>query len=99
MAYGKKHENETLTGFWQFIGFTDESYFLSVKLQNKAEHELRFPGQERLLKETKMTGLNVTIHYAALVTYNFKGKLMFYKDPKEPSEKSYKPYKPRKTMY
>ena len=99
VEYGKKHEKDTLTGFWQFIGFTDESHFQSVKLQNKAEYELRFPGQEGLLKETKITGLNVTVHCAALVTYNFKGKLMFYKDPKEPSEKSYKPRKPRKTMY
>jgi hypothetical protein len=99
VEYGKKHENDTLTGFWQFVGFTDESHFQSVKLQNEAEYELRFPGQERLLKETKMTGLNVTVHCAALVTYNFKGKLMFYKDPKEPSEKTYKPRKPRKTMY
>ena len=81
MAYSKKHKNEILIGFWQFIGFTNKSYFLSVKLQNKAEYKLHFPGQERLLKETKMTGLNVTVHCAALVTYNFKGKLMFYKDP------------------
>ena len=87
MEYGQKHENKTLTRFWQFVGFTNESHFLSVKLQNKAKYELRFPGQERLLKETKMTGLNVTVHCAGLVTYNFKGKLMFYKDLKEPSEK------------
>jgi hypothetical protein len=99
VEYGKKHENETLTGFWQYVGFTDEAHFLSVKLQNKAEYELRFPGQERLLKETKITGLKVTLHCAGLVTYNHKGPLIFYKDPKEPSEKSYKPRKPRKTMY
>ena len=99
VKYGEKHENDTLTQFWQFVGFTDESHFLSVKLQNKAEHELRFPGQERLLKETKMTGLNVTVHCAALVTYNFKGKLMFYKDPQEPSEKKKLPWKPQRTMY
>ena len=43
-----------------------------------------------------MTGLNVTIHCAGLVTYNHKGKLIFYKDLKEPTEK---PRKPRRTMY
>ena len=26
MEYGKKHENDTLTRFWQFIGFTNESH-------------------------------------------------------------------------
>jgi hypothetical protein len=97
VEYGQKHENDTLTGFWQFVGFTDESHFQSVKLQNKAEYELRFPGQERLLKETKMTGLNVTVHCAGLITYNHKGKLLFYKDPKEPTEKL--PRKLRRTMY
>jgi hypothetical protein len=43
IAYGKKHEKETLTGFWQYVVFTDEAHFQSVKLQNKAEYELRFP--------------------------------------------------------
>ena len=81
------------------MSFTDEVYFQSIKLQNKAEYELRFPSQERLLKETKVTGLNVTLYCAGFVTYNYKGPLTFYKDPKEPSEKSYKPRKPRKTMY
>jgi hypothetical protein len=57
----------------------------SVKLQNKAEYELRFPGQERHLKETKTSGLNVTIHCAAGISYNRKGQLIFYKDLKEPS--------------
>ena len=46
-----------------------------------------------------MTGLDVTVHCAAGVSYNRKGKLMFYKDPKEPAEKTYKPRKPRKTIY
>ena len=94
VEYGKKHENDTLTGFWQFIGFTDKSYFLSVKLPNKAKYKLRFPSQEWLLKKTKITGLNVTIHHIALVIYNFKGKLIFYKDLKELLEKPYKPHKP-----
>ena len=34
-----------------------------------------------------MTGLNVTIHCARLVTYNHKG-LIFYKDPKEPTREA-----------
>ena len=46
-----------------------------------------------------MAGLKVTIHYAGLIIYNFKGKLMFYKDPKELLEKKKLPRKPRRTMY
>jgi hypothetical protein len=99
VKYGVKHEKETLTGFWQYAWFTDEVHFQSVKLQNKAEYELRYPGQERHLKETKTSGLDVTIHCAAGISYNSKGRLIFYKDPKEPSQKTYKPRKPRKTMY
>src|ERR1700743_836666 len=36
VKYGEKHENDTLIQFWQFVGFTDETHFLSIKLQNKA---------------------------------------------------------------
>jgi hypothetical protein len=46
-----------------------------------------------------MAGLKVTMHYAGLITYNFEGKLMFYKDPKEPLEKKNLPCKPRRIMY
>jgi hypothetical protein len=99
IQYGKTHENETLTGFWQRVWFTDEIHLQSVKLQNEAEYELRFAGQETTLKETKTSGLDVTVHCAAGITYNRKGKLIFYKDPEEPSQKSLKPRKPRKTMY
>jgi hypothetical protein len=44
VEYGKKHENDTLTGFWQYVGFTDEVHLQSIKLQNKVEYKLRFPG-------------------------------------------------------
>jgi hypothetical protein len=99
VEYGEKHEKATLTGFWSWIWFTDEVHLQSIKLQNEAEYELRFPGQQASLKETKTSGLDVTIHCAAGVSYNYKGPLIFYKDPKEPTEKTYKPRKPRKTMY
>jgi hypothetical protein len=89
----------TLTGFWSWIWFTDEVHLQSIKLQNEAEYELRFPGQQASLKETKTSGLDITIHCAAGVSYNYKGPLIFHKDPKEPTEKTNKPCKPRKTMY
>ena len=97
--YGAKHEKETLTDFGQWAWFTDEVHLQSIKLQNKAEYELRFPGQEGALKETNTSALDVTIHCAAEISYNHKGKLIFYKDPKEPTEKTYKPRKPRRTIY
>ena len=100
--YGRLHKNKTLTGFWEDVWFTDEVHLLSASLQNKAEYELRFPGQENRkahLREVKSSGLKVTVHIAAGISYNHKGPLIFYKDPKEPSEKVYKPRKPRKTKY
>jgi hypothetical protein len=97
--YGTDHDKETLTGFWQYVWFTDEVHLQSAKLQNKAEYELRYPGQEKHLKETKSSGLDVIVHCAAGISYNHKGQLIFYKDPKEPTEKAYRPRKPRKTMY
>jgi hypothetical protein len=98
--YGHRYRTETLTNFWQWIWFTDEVHYLSAKLQNKAEYELRYPGQEhrlRSLKATLSSGLDVTVHVAAGVSYNQKGKLIFYKDPKEPSQRVYKPRQPRKS--
>jgi hypothetical protein len=97
--YGTDHDKKTLTGFWQYVWFTDEVHLQSAKLQNKAEYELRYPGQERHLKETKSSGLDVIVHCAAGISYNHKERLIFYKDPKEPTEKAYRPRKPRKTMY
>ena len=39
------------------------------------------------------------MHVAGSISYNHKGALIFYNDPKEPSEKVVKPYKPRKSKY
>jgi hypothetical protein len=88
--------------FWQDIWFTDQVYLMSASLQNKAEFELQYPGQQRRkesLHSVKSSGLKVTIHVAAGVLYNYKGPLIFYKDPKEPSEKVVRPWKPRKYKY
>jgi hypothetical protein len=90
-----------LTRDWQWTWFSDEVHFDSSKLQNQVEYELRKPGLKRrleALKETKTLGLSVKIHVAAGVSYNHKGRLIFYKDPVEPSApKPYKPRKPRKS--
>ncbi len=63
------------------------------------EHELRLPGQERSINEVETSGLDVTIHVAAGISYNRKGPLIFYKDPKDPSEKVRKAAPPRKSKY
>jgi hypothetical protein len=99
VKYGELYEQETLTRFWPDVWFIDEIHLQSFKLQNKAEYELRFPGQEQHLKETKTTGHDVTIHCAAGIYYNRRGKLHLYKNSNEPSKKAYKPRMPRKTMY
>jgi hypothetical protein len=99
VQYGREHEKETLTGYWEWIWFTDEAHFQSIKLQNTAEYELRIPGQEREYKVLKESGLDITLHIAAGVSYNHKGPLIFYKDPQEPSEKVRKPHPPQKSKY
>lgn len=96
VQYGQEYEKETIRGFWEWIWFTDEAHYLSLKLQNKAEYELRIPGQERGHNVATESGLDVTIHVAAGISYNHKGPLIFYHDPAEPSEKQRKPQKPRR---
>jgi hypothetical protein len=99
VRYGIRHEKKTLTGHWQYVYFTDEVHFNSADLQNKVQYELRQPGQKRSerIQEVKSSGLNLTIHVAAGVSYNYKGPLIFYKDPAEPGPKPYKPRQPRKS--
>jgi hypothetical protein len=50
----------------------------SVRLQNKAEYQLRFPGHKARLEHVKATlssGLNVTVHVSAWVLYDRKGRV------------------------
>jgi transposase len=70
-----------------------------ASLQNAFEYELQIAGQEGQYNVSKLSGLNVTLHVAAGVSYNHKGPLIFYKDPKEPSEKERKAPKPRRSKY
>jgi transposase len=97
--YGKEHEGKTIIGHWQWIWFTDEAHFQSIKLQNITKYELRKAGQERQYKANKKSGLDVTLHVAVGVSYNHKRPLIFYKDPQEPLEKVRKPSPPRKSKY
>lgn len=102
IQYGREHQDKGIIEFWQNVWFTDEVHLLSASLQNKPEYELRYPGQQRRkerLQEVKSSGLKVTVHVAAGVSYNHKGPLIFYNDPKEPSEKVIKPRKPVKYKY
>lgn len=99
VKYGQEHEGKTLTGFWNWTWFTDEVYFQSRELRNESQFELRKSGQDRSHNVTKKSGLDVTLHCAGGVSYNHKGRLIFYKDPQEPSEKQRAPMKPRKSKY
>ena len=89
VEYGEEHQNKTISAFWQWIYFTDEAHFNSKDLATKAEYSLRRPGSKaRLsrLKERVESGLNVTLHVAAGISYNNKGYLIFYHDPEDPGE-------------
>jgi hypothetical protein len=100
VKYGQEHQDKNITGYWQWIWWTDEVHFQSIKLQNAIEYELRLPGQEgRHQNPHKSTGLDVTLHVSAGVSYDHKGPLIFYKDPQEPSEKVRKAAPPRRSKY
>jgi hypothetical protein len=99
--YGKAHEDKRITLFWQYVYFTDECHFNSQDLATRQEYELRRPGgQQRLrnLQETRKATLNVTLHVSAGISYNHKGPLLFYNDPKDPTApRPYRPGRPRRS--
>jgi len=101
LKYGEEHQKETIRAFWQYILFTDEAHFSSRDLQNASVYALRQPSaNQRLsrLKETRVTGLDVTLHVAAGISYNMKGELLFYNDPEDEAVvKKRLPRKPRKS--
>ena len=49
VQYGRLHQNETITGFWKYIYFTDEAHFNSRDLASKDEYMLRHPDSEERL--------------------------------------------------
>ncbi len=67
VKYGQEHQKSVME-FWQYILFTDEAHFSSRDLQNASIYALRQPStSQRLsrLKETRVSGLDVTLHVAA----------------------------------
>jgi len=65
----------------------------------KPDYELRYPGQDRGINEVieprSAGNLDVTIHVSGGISYNHKGRLIFYNDPAEPSKKQRKAPPPR----
>jgi transposase len=98
--YGQTHHKKVIR-FWRRVYFTDEGHFNSRDLANKQEYDLCQPGTaERLenLREDPELPLNVTFHLSGGITYDHKGELIFYNDPKEPAAtKRRNPTKPRKS--
>ena len=89
MKYGEKHQNKTISRFWKYIYFIDEAHFNSRDLASKDEYILRQPdNQIRLSNFNKapQTGLNITLHVATNICYNYKGEIIFYNDLKNLSE-------------
>lgn len=97
--YGVDHCGKTITGWWQYLYFTDEAHFNSVDLAYRTQYETRQSGGASIkhLQPTPKAPINVTLHVAAGVSYNHKGAFTFYHDPQEPSIKLYKPRRPRKS--
>jgi hypothetical protein len=101
VKYGQEHKDETITGFWQWIWFTDEAHFNSKDLVEKAEYSLRQPGAEtrfQSINEAPESQLDVTLHVAGGICYDNKGDLIFYNDPIEPeTHKELMATRPRKS--
>ncbi len=88
IGYGLVHEKDTITGFWQWVNFTDEAHFNSKELANKAEYELvvdgqREEGESHTQEEKGEEVLDISVHVAAGITYNAKGAFIFYQDPQD----------------
>jgi transposase len=88
VAYGERHRGKTLAELWTKVYWTDECHFNSKELSDKQEYQLRQPrASARLanLQETRNSRLNVTVHVAAGISYDYKGPLIFYNDPAYPT--------------
>jgi transposase len=100
IRYGNAHKAKTITGWWQYIYFTDEVHFNSQELSTRTSYILRSPSsQDRLsnLQESNSSSLNVTIRVSAGISHNHKGPLLFYNDPADPaSPRAYKRRRPRR---
>jgi hypothetical protein len=57
----------------------------------KPDYELRYPGQDRginkVIEPYSAGNLDVTIHVSSGISYNYKGRLIFYNNPAELSKK------------
>jgi hypothetical protein len=100
LQYAEEHQNKTITGFWQYVYFTDEAHFQSKDLSNRVEYELRPFGVQttETMQEVDRSDLDVTLHVSAGISYNHKGVFHFYRDPIEPSlPRPYRPRRPRQS--
>lgn len=100
VEYGKRHRDETLKSFWQYIHFTDEAHVDPDQVHS--EHILREEGTryeaENMQPMPDMKG--VKFHFAASISWHHKGKLQFYNDEHDPPlVVTKKPPKPRKSKY
>ena len=102
VQYGKEHKKKRIRSFWRYCYFTDEVHFNSKDLANRLEYELRTPGDHKpsIQEINQKEHLDVTVHLAAGISYDYKGAFVFYNDPAEPDiSKPRKPSKPRRSKY
>ena len=100
VEYGRRHEDETIDSFWQFVHFTDEAHLDPNEYYSKRvlrEEGTRYES-ENLQAMPDMKG--VKFHFAASISWHHKGELQFYNDEHNPPfVVTKKPPKPRKSKY
>jgi transposase len=94
VAYGKQHEKKPIQGWWDCIGFTDEAHY--DPSSQATGYILREKGKrykpENIQQKPDLRGNK--LHFAALITRDFKSELIFYHD-EEVVEVQPKPPTPR----
>lgn len=99
VQYGTEHQDKTIRSWWRFVYFTDEVHFNSKELSSHPHYELRQQGgsTSRRINEAPAPSLDVTVHFAAGISYDYKGPLIFYHDPPEPHGRLYGSRRPRRS--
>lgn len=97
--YGETNQDKPVQGFWNCIAFTDEAHYdpASQRTGNILRERGTRYRSENIQQKPDLKGNK--LHFAALVTYDFKSELIFYNDEQPHTAVPPKPSKPRKSKY
>lgn len=84
VVYGKRHRDETVKLFWQYVHFTDEAHVDPDQVHSK--HILREEGTRYEAKNIQSMPdvKGVKLNFATSISWHHKGELHFYNDEHGP---------------